>query len=131
MGKTKLGWPVAGKVWVTALGATALALGGCTVGYQADVRNDTAQPIGVAIIRADASGQPSNLAVQRIGPNSRAKVVRYAVPHDVKVYLEADALGNPGYPAQLDLQTGLTVVRVTQEGNVPTGKIRLERIERE
>lgn len=105
------------------------ALGGCTVGYQADVRNDTAQPIGVAIIRADASGQSNNLAVTRIAPKSRGKLVRNGVPHDMKVYLEADAMGNPGYPVQLDLKTGLTVVRVTQDGDVPTGKMRMERIE--
>ncbi|MBL8887157.1 MAG: hypothetical protein JNK16_10885 [Phycisphaerales bacterium] len=108
-----------------------LALGACTVGYQADVRNDTAQPIGVAIIRADASGQSNNLAVTRIAPKSRGKLVRNGVPHDMKVYLEADAMGNPGWPVQMDLKTGLTVVRVTQDGDVPTGKLRMERIEGE
>jgi hypothetical protein len=111
------------------VGAVLAVMGGCQVGYQADVRNDTAQPIGVAIVRADASGQSNNLAVQRIAPNSRGRVIRNGVPHDTKVYLEADAQGNPGYPVQMDLVPGLTVVRVTQEGNVPTGKLRMEKIE--
>ena len=110
--------------------AGVMMLAGCTVGYQADVRNDTAQPIGVAIIRADATGQSNNLAVMRIAPKSRGKLVRNGVPHDTKVYLEADALGNPSFPLQLDLMPGLTVVRVTQEGDVPTGKMGMEVLER-
>jgi len=106
------------------------ALCACTVGYQADVRNDTAQPISVAIVHADSTGQPSALAMQRIGPNSRGQVVRYGVPHDWTVFLQADAQGNPGWPVQMDLKPGLMVVRVTQEGNVPTGKLHMEQVDR-
>ncbi|MBS0188060.1 MAG: hypothetical protein JSS51_08320 [Planctomycetes bacterium] len=115
---------------LAVVGVLVAALGGCTVGYTADVHNDTAQPIGVAIIHADGSGQSKSLAVQRIAPMSRGQVIRYGVPQDWTVYLEADAQGNPGFPAQVDLQTGLTVVRVTQDGNVPTGKLRIEKLER-
>jgi len=106
------------------------ALVACTVGYQADVRNDTAQPISVAIVHGDSTGQPNALAMQRIGPNSRAQVVRYGVPHDWTVYLQADAQGNPGWPVQMDLKPGLMVVRVTQDGNVPTGKLHMEQVDR-
>lgn len=119
-----------GNCWRAGVaGAGVALLGGCTVGYQADVRNDTAQPIGVAIVHASGSGQPNSLALQRIAPNSRGQVVRYGVPSDWTVYLEADAQGNPGWPVRYDLKPGLTVVRVTQDGNVPTGKIHIEQVE--
>lgn len=121
----------AAMVRCAAMMNATLLLGACTVGYRVDVRNDTAQPIGVAIVHGDPSGQANALAVQRIGPNSRGQVVRNNVPSDWLMYLQIDAQGNPNYPPQLDLRPGLTVVRVTQDGNVPTGKMHLERIERE
>lgn len=108
-----------------------LVLTGCTVGYTADVRNDTAQPIVAYLVRGDSSGQSNALALQRIGPNSRGELSRYNVPDGWKIYLQVDAQGNPGYPAQLDVLPGLSVVRVTQDGNLPTGKMRLERVSRD
>ncbi len=114
-----------------ALLAASLVGCGCTVGYTADVHNTTAQPIGVALMRADPSGQPGVLATERLGPGNRAQMSRYGVSDNLKVYLEVDAQGNPGYPAQMDLLPGLTVVKVTQDGNLPTGKLRVEQIARD
>ncbi|MGH7244812.1 MAG: hypothetical protein ACREJD_15470 [Phycisphaerales bacterium] len=116
---------------VVGAGAVISGLSACAVGYSADVRNDTAQPVWVAIVHGSPGGQGNSLAAQRIGPNSRGRVVRNGVPYDWPVYLEADALGNPGWPKQLALQPGLMVVRVTQEGNVPTGRLHMEQIARD
>lgn len=116
-------------VGVGGMGCASVAGVGCTTaGYTADVRNDTAQPIGVALMRGSASGQPGTLAQARIGPGSRGQVSRFGLSSDLPVYIEVDAQGNPGYPPQMDLKPGLTVLRVTQDGNVPTGTLRIEKI---
>ncbi|MBS0190881.1 MAG: hypothetical protein U0573_03175 [Phycisphaerales bacterium] len=113
-----------------AIGILGLVfLGGCTVGYTVDVRNDTAQPIGVALMRGSGSGQPGTLAVERLGPGSRGRVSRFGLSDDLKVYVEVDAQGNPGTPPQMDLKPGLTVVRVTQDADLPTGKMHMTRVE--
>lgn len=108
-----------------------VALTGCTVGYTADIRNDTAQPVVAQLVRADASGQPNAIDTQRIAPNSRGELSRYNVPDGWRLFVQVDALGNPGYPTQMDVHPGLTVLRVTQDGNVPTGKLRMERVSRD
>jgi hypothetical protein len=111
----------------------AAALGGCTyyVGYTADVRNETAQPVVATLMLANANGQPTELAGEGLGPGNRGEVVRYNVLNTYHVYLQVDAQGNPGYPAQMDLKPGLTVVKVLQDGNVPYGKLHLDRLDRE
>lgn len=115
-------------VGIGGMGCASVVGVGCTAGYTADVRNDTAQPIGVALMRGSASGQPGTLAATRIGPGSRGQVSRFGLSSDLPVYIEVDAQGNPGYPPQMDLKPGLTVLRVTQDGNVPTGTMRIEKI---
>lgn len=112
------------RLALVVLGMSGLA--GCTTSYQVDVRNQTPQPVVVAIFQASGGGQQSAISPgKRIGPGDRDAVYTRKVPQDWVVFVQADAPGNPGYPAKLDLAPGLTVVDITQEGVDQTGPLRL------
>lgn len=90
--------------------------GGCTTSYQVDVRNQTPQPVVVAIFQAQGAGQVSAITpARRIGPGDRDALATRAVPQNWVVFVQADTPGNPGYPAKVDLTPGLNVVTVSQE----------------
>lgn len=108
------------------LAAMVIVMSGCTVGYTADVRNTTTQPIQAALVRADGSGQPIVIASERLGPGNRAQVSRYNVPDGWMVYLEVDAMGNPGQARRMDLKPGTTTVKVSQDPPGPQGRLSIE-----
>lgn len=113
------------------LAGAAIVLGGCTTSYQVDVRNTTPQPVVVSLFQAQGGGQQVLVAPpKRIGPGDRDALGTAAVPQKWIVFLQADTPGNPGYPATLDLQPGLTVVNVSQEGQGQTGPVRLQTVPR-
>ena len=82
---------VRGMIAAGVLLLSSAGAGCATAGYTVDVRNDTAQPVGVALMRASASGQPGTLAQQRLGPGSRGEVSRFGLSGDLQVYVEVDA----------------------------------------
>jgi hypothetical protein len=107
-------------------GLGAIAAGGCTTAYQVDVRNQTPQPVVVAVFQARGSGQVSAITpARRIGPGDRDALATRAVPQDWVVFVQADTPGNPGYPARLDLVPGLNVVTAIQEGEGQQAALRL------
>jgi hypothetical protein len=109
-----------------AAGLAGLFAGGCTTSYQVDVRNQTPQPVVVAIFQARGGGEATAITPARwIGPGDRDGLATRAVPQDWAVFVQADTPGNPGHPARLDLAPGLTAVNVLQEGANQTGPLRL------
>jgi hypothetical protein len=106
-------------------------LAGCTTGYQVDVRNTTPQPVVVSLFQAQGGGQQVLVAPPRwIGPGDRDGLATNAVPQKWIVFVQADTPGNPGFPARLDLQPGLTVVNAVQDGEGQTGPLRLQTVQR-
>lgn len=115
------------------LGVAVLGLAGCQRNtFSADVRNMTPQPLGAALTIADPSGKASVVSQQRIGPGDRGRVATpRSLPHDWTATLSVDTPGNPGYPANLQLAPGLTVLNVHQRGEGQTGKLSLEEVPRQ
>ena len=118
----RLGWVLAREGVVSALPDE---------GLPASVRLAKSAVGLLARNRAKDSTRSDNLAraVERLGPGSRGRVSRFGLSDDLKVYVEVDAQGNPGTPPQMDLKPGLTVVRVTQDADLPTGKMHMTRVE--
>lgn len=119
----------AGVLGVAAV--LAAGLGGCYAGYVADVRNQTPQPVYAELVQSNGPGNGVSLGRERIGPGDRGAVVsRKKVPTDCLVYVQIDSVGNPGYPAQLNLTPGTTAITVTQDGTAQNGKLRLDAVSR-
>lgn len=109
----------------------ANSLGGCYAGYVADVRNQTPQPIYADLIVSHGPGNGENIGRERIGPGDRGAVAsRKKIGTDQTVYVQVDSVGNPGYPAQLNLTPGTTVITVTQDGTAQNGKLRVDAVSR-
>lgn len=116
------------RVWGVLAAGVCVVLSGCTVGYTADVRNTTPQPISAQLVRADPSGQDLPIVTKRIGPGDRDGLSKYNIPDNWQVYLLIDAVGNPGAPARMNLGPGMTIVNVHQEGTSQTGPLSLEQV---
>ncbi len=104
-------------------------LGGCQTAYVADIRNDCPQPVIAQLYKAGGAGNSERIGEEKyIGPGDRASVAKYGVPTDWPIYLQVDTKMNPGYPQQFNLTPGTTIFTVSQEGNDPKGKLRLDGI---
>ncbi len=101
-------------------------LGGCQTAYVADIRNDSPQPVIAQLYKAGGPGNSDLLAEKYIAPGDRASVAKYGVPTDWPIYVQVDTKMNPGYSQQFNLTPGTTIFKVTQEGNDPKGKLRLD-----
>lgn len=109
----------------------ALPLAAChQSGYAVDVRNRSPQPVFVEMLTRTGPESLALLASARLGPGDRTGLGPASVNQNQSVIVRADAQGNTGHPAVLDLRPGTTVVDVTQDGPNTTGQIRLREVPR-
>jgi hypothetical protein len=108
------------------LAPIALVFGGCQTTYTADIRNNAPQPIYAELVKAGGPGHSRVLSRERIGPGDRGGIHSADIPQDWPIYVQIDAVNNPGYPQQLNLAPGVTIITVTQDGTGAAARLRIE-----
>lgn len=110
----------------TACLAALAALGGCVSQYRVDVRNMADQPIHAELVWTYNENVSSARRQARIGPGDRATIGPVTVDATKRVTLVVDFQGNVGYPAEMPLDPGRSVVNVKRADEGVAGTIRLE-----
>lgn len=99
------------------LALATLALGACTTTYDVRLNNQSSEPVYAQIFKSGGASGEKLGSGARIGPGDSAFLRTQPIPTKWAVYVEVDSLGNPGYPARLDLEPGSTVAEVVKEDN--------------
>ncbi len=105
----------------------AATLAGCST-YEVRVNNKSSEPVYAQLYKHDGlhGTEPAGNGA-RIGP-SDSGWVRASTRPRWDVHVAVDSLGNPGYPAKLDLRKGLTVVEVSRQ--TPDGRLQIRELDR-
>lgn len=105
------------SVLAVCLSAVAVAVGGCSKPYIAEVRNESGRVIHAGLYLSETATSGKLLAGRRLGPGEKATLSRDLDAGSSSVYVEADAIGQAGVQPRKDLSPGRTVITVRSEGS--------------